>query len=58
VLGIGLPQSLLEVVELIYRAIGLIVEFVFKFGGPDDISDGATNQNNRNNPPDQSRKGG
>jgi len=58
VLGIGLPQSLLEVVELIDRAIGLIMELIFEFRGPDNISDRSTDQNDWNHPPDQSRKGG
>ena len=57
-LGIGLPQSLLEVVELIDGAIGLILELIFEFCGPNDISNSATDQNDRHHPPDQSGKGG
>ena len=57
-LGIGLPQSLLEVVELVDRAISLIMELIFEFGRPYDISNGATDQDNRYYPPDERCKGG
>jgi len=43
-LGIGrgvIPEALLKALKFVYRTIGLICKFIFKFGNPDYIDNRA-----------------
>ena len=57
-LGIRVPESLLKEVEFVDRAIGLIIELIFEFCRPKDVSDGNTDQNHGNRPPNERCKCG
>jgi len=41
----GLVEALLEALELIYRATGLILKLVLKFGDPDYVNNGTGHAN-------------